>query len=221
MSDFQCPSDPWDRVSGGRTLAGKLLEETSIDERLRWRLIAYTEENIEFFMAAFSEEANLNQVLTECLEEIADCPAGDMPFDPDRRGALEAALAFKYISAAHDALTGDVATPELVVIWDRMTDACREANAQFLWQLGAFGDAAARSRLASVAAKARHEGGELEKIRVFVKDCWQGWKSEPETYGSLAAFARDMISKFPESVANPITVERWVRKWRLDEDSGL
>lgn len=71
-----------------------------------------------------------------------------------------------------------------------------------------------QSMRARRAANVRHNVSQAASAKRFAKSCWEAWSERPELYKSIAAFARDMVEKFPESITNPVTVERWVRAWR-------
>jgi len=56
-----------------------------------------------------------------------------------------------------------------------------------------------------------------QAVKAEVRECWQRWQAEPSRYPTLAAFAADMLEKYPDHLKNPQVVERWTRAWRAAE----
>lgn len=66
------------------------------------------------------------------------------------------------------------------------------------------------------AARARHVNDPKQAVKQEVRGLWQSWEDEPSRYPSIAAFARDMCDKWPESLTSEVVVSRWVREWRKE-----
>jgi hypothetical protein len=49
---------------------------------------------------------------------------------------------------------------------------------------------------------------------------WQDWRAGRTVHKSATAFARHVVNKHP-IIQNPVTVERWVRKWSKEAKNQL
>lgn len=67
------------------------------------------------------------------------------------------------------------------------------------------------------AARARHAKDPKQSVKQEVRGLWRRWEDEPSRYPSIAAFARDMCNKWPESLTSEIVVSRWVREWKKED----
>lgn len=106
----------------------------------------------------------------------------------------------------------------LVLLWDKAMDCRVELAGAFTRLLSDPDDAlkVQASRLARHAAYAMHEKSDTGKAKRFVRECWTEWERQPAKYRSAAAFARDMLDKFPDALTSEIVVTRWVRDWRRE-----
>lgn len=214
------PRRPFEAVRAGHTIGGHSLDGLNgrDGQQLEWRVGAYLFEMGECFECCFGPSDDLNEKLLQALtvvrdcETVGDCPVGN---DSNERLILTSALALKFIDEAVISILDSHPIERQLVNWDRMTDACRDAAFCYL-QRQDFSDAGARSRNARLAAEARHSRGPYAEARAFARECWSDWQARPSAYRSLAEFARDIQNKFPDLIANPVTVERWVRQWRAE-----
>lgn len=67
------------------------------------------------------------------------------------------------------------------------------------------------ARQTAMAIK-RHANDPKQKDKAIVLECWNSWQLRPEAYRGKAAFARDMLDKFPSLKSQPV-IERWCREW--------
>ena len=75
---------------------------------------------------------------------------------------------------------------------------------------------ASKSAAGRKAATARYaRGGPKAEAKRTVEECWRDWQKQPERYSSVAAFARDMLEKFPDELRSQHVVEGWSRDWTL------
>lgn len=76
--------------------------------------------------------------------------------------------------------------------------------------------AAAESRreVALLAAETRHKKSKEAEGKAFVRECWEQWQRQPDSYSSKAAFARDMLDKGCNF--NSRTIERWCLIWEKE-----
>lgn len=73
----------------------------------------------------------------------------------------------------------------------------------------------ARTSEASKAAKAKHAKDPRQKAKEQVYELFLAWQQgDQSAYRSAAAFARDMLDKFPDELSSQQVVERWVAGWR-------
>ena len=72
---------------------------------------------------------------------------------------------------------------------------------------------AARSRINSAAAAARHAKDPKREEKQFVHACYLEWQADPSRYSSVARFARDMLDKLTHLESQRV-IEGWVRAWR-------
>ena len=70
-------------------------------------------------------------------------------------------------------------------------------------------------KLKSEAAKLRWKLDPRNSEKLFVKECWLDWKTEPNKYSSKAEFARDMLNKV-EHLTNTKVIEDWCRDWEKE-----
>lgn len=98
---------------------------------------------------------------------------------------------------------------KLSVPWTEAREMVRAVQAQ--------SEAAYRSKQ-SERAKARYsqdrDGKQAAKAQV--KEWWERWQREPDLYRSVAAFARAMLDKYPDSLTSQPVIEQWVRDWRSE-----
>ncbi|CAM8664553.1 hypothetical protein MCEZEM1_01796 [Comamonadaceae bacterium] len=64
----------------------------------------------------------------------------------------------------------------------------------------------------AVSIKLTKDTNGKQKDKALVRECWDAWKSKPNSYKSKAAFARDMREKFTNLESQPV-IERWCREW--------
>ena len=62
-------------------------------------------------------------------------------------------------------------------------------------------------------ARKRHLQDPKQQAKAFVFECWQAWQKAPGQYPSVAAFARGMLDKQPDTLTSEIVIARWVRHW--------
>ena len=54
-----------------------------------------------------------------------------------------------------------------------------------------------------------------QRDKAIVRECWELWQKQPNSYGGKAAFARDMRDKFPNLESQPV-IEGWCRVWERE-----
>lgn len=67
------------------------------------------------------------------------------------------------------------------------------------------------------AANTKHSKDPKQEVKRQVRELWQLWEASPTKYPSIAAFARDMCDKWPDSLSSEVVVSRWVRNWKKTE----
>lgn len=72
-------------------------------------------------------------------------------------------------------------------------------------------------KLASDAAKARHADSAKAQEKETMKAYWKDWQANPTRYRTTAAFARDMLEKFPDW-CNQKVIEGFCRAWRKEKE---
>lgn len=73
----------------------------------------------------------------------------------------------------------------------------------------------ARKQFAYEAVTKKLEQDPKQHEKSFVKECWQQWQINPESYKSKAAFARDMLDKC-EHLKSTKKIEDWCRQWESE-----
>ncbi len=76
-----------------------------------------------------------------------------------------------------------------------------------------FEQKAQSSRMSKAAAN-RYKRDPKQAVKLEVRSCWEAWEKSSSSYPSVAAFARDMLSKWPELLTSEAVIARWVRDWR-------
>lgn len=71
----------------------------------------------------------------------------------------------------------------------------------------------AKRELAKSGAKSRWEKDPKTIAKQQAKECWDLWQANPKNYKSIAAFSRDMLSKF-EILESSEVIQRWCREWQ-------
>jgi hypothetical protein len=72
--------------------------------------------------------------------------------------------------------------------------------------------------MARAGAAARYAKDPKQREKGFVKQCWLDWQSNPQSYRSKAAFARDMLDKCSHLTSQK-KIEDWCRDW--DEENRI
>lgn len=100
---------------------------------------------------------------------------------------------------------------------DSFVDAWQEALQIFsIAQLAmgsAIGAKAVAIKRARGAAKAGHANSPQAQAKAVAKELWIRWQADDTLYASKAAFARDILGKFPDELKSQPVVEGWCRKW--------
>jgi hypothetical protein len=65
---------------------------------------------------------------------------------------------------------------------------------------------------AQAAASERHKNDPKQAEKEKVKACYHEWRDQPWKYKSAAAFAADMLPRFPLLESSKV-IERWVKEW--------
>jgi len=65
----------------------------------------------------------------------------------------------------------------------------------------------------SQAAARRYAKDPKQAIKAEVKECWERWKVQPDSYPTKAAFARAMLDKWPDDLTSETVICKWVRNW--------
>jgi hypothetical protein len=76
-----------------------------------------------------------------------------------------------------------------------------------------FEQKAQSSRMSKAAAN-RYKRDPKQAVKQEVRSCWEAWQQSPASYPSVAAFSRDMLTKWPELLTSEAVIARWVRDWR-------
>jgi hypothetical protein len=111
-------------------------------------------------------------------------------------------------------LSKPAALTELGVAWNCATLARWLNHGEMGLHFNIAGESARMAR----AARARHNKDPKQKIKQEVRELWQLWEENRSSYLSTAAFARDMLDKWPNDLSSTVVVERWVRKWRRERE---
>lgn len=72
-----------------------------------------------------------------------------------------------------------------------------------------------RTETASKRAAAKHAADPRQTEKLFVRQCWDEWQTDPARYSTKAAFARDMLEKCTH-LCSMKTIEDWCRNWEKD-----
>jgi hypothetical protein len=83
-------------------------------------------------------------------------------------------------------------------------------------QMGNFFNTEFHRRQMSKAAATRYSKDPKQAVKREVHSCWLAWGEAPKSYASVAAFSRDMISKWPDQLTSEAVISRWVRQWSRD-----
>ena len=215
---------PFGRSMRNRTIGGLAIDfagEPKLDW-LRWALQAYVDELAMYVTHDIGgcTDAELDLAVTELLQRVADCKSfADLP-DCDTQSEsvrIAGALRLRLLHETVDVLRAGRFDIDTMLVWNRMSLTTREAAT--LWAVSSpESGRAAISEQARKAATVRHEQGPFAEVRHFARDQLRSWEREPSMYQSLASFARDIADKFP-IVTNPVSVERWVRGWRVEDSA--
>lgn len=214
-------SSPYDLACDGYTVSGLPLPDSQEGDAAT---IAGLIEGYSFaFSGMFGEvclrapdDSDINASLADYLLRVSEWKSiGDMTEECDDKEhtLIASALGLRCIADFVQQVRSGEQGLALVLGWDRLCDAHLEAVVAFraaMFDVGAI----ERSRLARRAAHASHANRPIAKARDHVRDCWVAWQTQPSQYKTTAAFARDMVDKFPDEITSPVTVERWVRQWR-------
>lgn len=92
------------------------------------------------------------------------------------------------------------------------SDCFRDAERSIPAEVLAEYEALARSNLGKAGVKAKLDNDPKQKEKDFVYKCWQEWQTNPDSYRSKAAFARDMLDKV-ENLSSQKKIEDWCREW--------
>lgn len=74
-----------------------------------------------------------------------------------------------------------------------------------------------RASFSSKGAQARLANDPKQKAKEEVKLCWLSWQEHPTRYKGTAAFARDMLDKFNDTLESHKVIEAWCRRWKSDK----
>lgn len=72
-----------------------------------------------------------------------------------------------------------------------------------------------RTEMAKQGALAKLAKDPKQKDKATVRECWDAWQRNPQTYKGKAAFARDMREKFSNLESQPV-IEGWCRAWERE-----
>lgn len=73
-----------------------------------------------------------------------------------------------------------------------------------------------KTKNAQKAAQARHQNSPQGKAKQQVKEMWLIWQEKPNQYQNATAFAEHMLEKFPDSLTNPKTIQKWQTDWKKE-----
>lgn len=214
---------PYDFAANGHTVGSLPLPVPHDDamSSIAWLLEGYSFALSSIFCETCSpaDDIDLNALLNDDLQQVRDWEGlGDMPVECDsaQQARLASALGLHRIDEFVRLLGSGESGLALVLGWDSICDAHMEAVAHYRdFRMGS--GPAERSRLARLAANARHASSPYATAKAFVKECWSDWDKRPEQYPSVAAFSRAMADKLPDVLKSTVSVERWVREWRRTE----
>lgn len=74
-------------------------------------------------------------------------------------------------------------------------------------------DLKAHSARMSKAAAKRYSKDPKQVIKAQVKEHWQRWKEQPNSYVHTTTFARAMQDKWPDELTSEPVICKWVREW--------
>lgn len=217
------PSAPYDFATNGHTVGGLPLPVPHDDAwgRIAWLLDGYTFALSSIFgeTCSLADDTDLNALLSDALQQVRHWEGlGDMPVECDsaQQARLASALGLHRIDEFVRLLGSGESGLALVLAWDLICDAHQDAVVNFRDARDGSGSGE-RSRLARLGGKARNLI-KYAPAQTFVKECWSDWDKRPEQYPSVAAFSRAMVDKWPDVLKSTVTVERWVRQWRMGSD---
>lgn len=219
-----------DRVREGYTITGLVLpnDDDANTRGLGWRLSAYSAHLEGLFCEVVPQpHSDWNGLLDEYVDDVRDwdtlgelfeLQSGNSHSERVEAVALASAFGLLWVDRFLRSWMSGASTLDLILAWDRVCDAVSEVAGQFQYlrfEDGTF----ERREFSRKGGAAKHANSPYAKAKEFVRECWLDWELHPDNYPSLAAFARDMMEKLPNTVLNPVTFERWVRGWRLDTQS--
>jgi len=73
--------------------------------------------------------------------------------------------------------------------------------------------------MAKKGALAKIASDPKQKEKSFVRECWQDWQKNPDSYKSKAAFGKDMLQKC-EHLDSQKKIEDWCREWEKTNPAG-
>lgn len=91
-------------------------------------------------------------------------------------------------------------------------DVSRYIDESSIYYLLELAIADATSTKARLNAVRRHQEDPKQRDKATVRECWDAWQRQLDRYSGKAAFARDMLDKFPSLESQPV-IERWCREW--------
>jgi hypothetical protein len=220
MTQSKADGPLW-HMCADRTIGGLPIDFTRIEHLrpLHLPVLAYRDELAMYACHGLEKLDGIeaSEALDTVLESVASCrsvydvEADDVNENIRKRGALGLRQLHEVVKALVEATE---VTAEMLCMWNAMSLSAREAAT--LWYMGAIAEDNTNLReQARNAAIQRHANGPFAEAKRFARDVLSAWDQSPHMYPSNAAFARDITDKFPD-IQNPVTVERWVRRWRQE-----
>lgn len=65
--------------------------------------------------------------------------------------------------------------------------------------------------------KKNREAAAKATAKAHVRELWKIWQDDPGRYKGKAAFARDMLDKYPDELTSQPVIERWCRDWKKEK----
>lgn len=115
-------------------------------------------------------------------------------------------------------LNTDLPANSFVAVHTLLMDSMDRVAVAFGGALGWQGGKAGTGRSGGYG-KIKKDGKTKAKAaaKADVKAMWKLWQDDPARYKGKAAFARDMLSKFPDDLSSQPVIEGWCRDWEKEK----
>lgn len=171
------------------------------DEFYAWYDLYTNEFCKQLSKSGFNTDAEYSEILTR-INEYSH--VGEFLFDEDKQLADLAAFGLVLFERIIQAIANQASHE---TVFD-MHEELAECLSYVVAGTGARG-------MARKAALARHAADPKQLDKVLIRECWDEWQKKPDRYEGKAAFARDMLDKFPTLKSQPV-IAGWCKKWESE-----